>query len=253
MVNKKKGTNDFRSSEFYSAKYTEEEWLNQRLLDAQQIVDRLEKYGLVSPHMTVLDAGCGSGELGAQFISRYGSKCYGMDLNDTAVRQAKKLGVMAKRANLDETWPFGRNSFHLVVGTEIIEHVLNPDHFLEESARVLKSHGYLVITTPNLAVWFNRLLFLLGYQPFFLEASTVDKTVGLGFTRNLTPNRTPVGHVRCFTLRAITDLLTLHGFSVEKTVGLPVYYLPKYLRLLDFLSSSIPDLSTDLFLVAKKI
>jgi len=101
---------------------------------------------------------------------------------------------------------------------------------LKEAFRVLKTDGYLVITTPNLAAWFNRLIFLFGYQPFFLEPSTKDKTVGLGFTRRLMPNRKPVGHIRCFTLKALKDILVLHGYKIVLVKGNTGYYLPNFMR-----------------------
>jgi hypothetical protein len=37
--------------------------------------------------------------------------------------------------------------------------------------RVLREGGYLLITTPNLASWVNRLVMLLGYQPYNCEVS----------------------------------------------------------------------------------
>lgn len=111
--------------------------------------------------------------------------------------------------------------------------------------------GTLILTTPNLANWFNRILFLFGYQPFFLEASTVDKTVGLKFTRRLTSNRMPVGYVSCFTKKAIEDLLNLHGFENIKIIGGKVDCLPKFMEPFDSLMSFFPALSSDMIIIAK--
>ena len=53
----------------------------------------------------------------------------------------------------------------------MIEHLYNPDHMLEECRRVLKPGGLLIISTPNLQAWYNRILFLFGVQPIFYEVS----------------------------------------------------------------------------------
>ena len=39
--------------------------------------------------------------------------------------------------------------------------------------------GHLIITTPNLQAWYNRILFALGIQPIFYETSTRSTHIGL--------------------------------------------------------------------------
>lgn len=248
MNNKKTIT----SNNFYTKKYTEQKWLQQRKEDAQTLLNKIAGLELFQPNSKVLDAGCGSGNLANEVSKRYGSMVYGIDLNEVAVQKAKELGIEVKVGDLDQTWPYADSSFDVVTAAEIIEHVINPDHFLNEARRVLKKGGHLVITTPNLAAWFNRLIFLFGYQPFFLEASTVDKTIGLKFTRKFTPNKTPVGHTRCFTLKALKDILELHGYQIILVKGNTGYYLPKFMKPLDQFFSFFPNLATDLTVVAKK-
>jgi SAM-dependent methyltransferase len=49
-----------------------------------------------------------------------------------------------------DPWPYADNSFDLVTGMEILEHLaLDPYFFYTEAARVLKPGGHLLITTPN--------------------------------------------------------------------------------------------------------
>lgn len=49
-----------------------------------------------------------------------------------------------------DPWPYDDNSFDLVTGMEILEHLaLDPYFFYCEAARVLKPGGHLLITTPN--------------------------------------------------------------------------------------------------------
>ncbi len=49
-----------------------------------------------------------------------------------------------------DPWPYEDDTFDLVTGMEILEHLaLDPYHFYTEAARVLKPGGHLLITTPN--------------------------------------------------------------------------------------------------------
>ena len=248
MYNKKIITSD----DFYTNKYNDLKWLEQRGKDAQFLLDTIDKLAIFNPQSRVLDVGCGAGDLAGEIAKRYQSETYGIDINKIAINKAKKIGIKAVIGDLDEGLPYQKSFFDVVIAAEIIEHLINPDHFLKETLRVLKDGGYLVITTPNLAAWFNRFIFLFGCQPFFLEASTIDKTVGLKFTTHLTTHRKPVGHIRCFTLKALKDILELHKYKIILVKGNTGYYLPKFMKPIDSFFSLFPALATDFTVVAKK-
>jgi 2-polyprenyl-3-methyl-5-hydroxy-6-metoxy-1,4-benzoquinol methylase len=244
---------EYTQDDFYAVKYANQDWLNQRRKDAKELLDRVSELNLFNKDSKVLDVGCGSGDFGIEVIERYGCEVHGIDLNEVGIVRSNELGMKAQIADLDKPWPYEDNTFDVISGAEIIEHVLNTDHFIQESFRTLKPDGRLIIQTPNLACWFNRLIFLFGYQPFFTEVSTKDKTVGLDFTRNLTPTREPVGHIRVFTLKALHGLLKMYNFEPVLTKGETVYYLPWYMDVVDSLMSKIPSLATDMTVVSKKI
>lgn len=201
----------------------------------------------------ILDIGCGTGIIGAAFKTKYNATVYGIDLSKRSVSLAKKNGLMVQAKDINDTWPYQKSEFDILLGIEIIEHLFNPDHFLKEASRVLKKNGILILTTPNLAAWFNRLIFLFGYQPFFTEVSTKDKTIGLDFTRTLTVNRETVGHLRVFTLKALEEMLCLYGFRVIKKRGKKVSYLPKIMRFLDSLFLKVPGLAADMLIIARNV
>ncbi len=56
---------------------------------------------------------------------------------------------------------------------EVIEHLYNSDLVISEIYRILKRNGILILSTPNLASWINRLVLLLGYQPFSHDVSFI--------------------------------------------------------------------------------
>ncbi len=242
----------YSGDEHYSNIYNDEFYNSLRLRDAHKLISELSSMRLFKKKSAVLDIGCGTGELGHLIIEKYGSMVHGLDLNKAAVARSIKNGVRAKMGDVEKKWPFSKDSIDAVVCVQMIEHLVNPDFFLLESKRVLKKNGYVIITTPNLAAWFNRILLLLGFQPFFTEVSTVDKTLGLSFTRKLTVNRKPMGHLRCFTLKALVEILELHNFEIVHIQGSAVNYLPKYVSFFDKFLSQFASLASDLVVVAKK-
>jgi 2-polyprenyl-3-methyl-5-hydroxy-6-metoxy-1,4-benzoquinol methylase len=51
--------------------------------------------------------------------------------------------------DLNQQVPLADASFDTIVSTEVIEHLENPRAVFREFNRLLKPHGYLVVTTPN--------------------------------------------------------------------------------------------------------
>ncbi len=202
-----------------------------------------------------LDVGCGDGLFLSKVMKVFPSqKCYGMDFSQAEVDLAVKRGMNVKQGNIEEKFPFQSNKFNIVYAGEVIEHLFNPDHFLEESNRILKEDGYLIISTPNLLAWFNRILVPLGIQPLFVEPSTKSKFVGSGPLRRFKQDSVPVGHVRIFTLEALKDILKMHGFKILEVKG-AIYEsgFPKNVLVIDNFFSKRPKLSSHFVILAKKV
>ncbi|MCL5434972.1 MAG: class I SAM-dependent methyltransferase [Patescibacteria group bacterium] len=236
----------------YTERYKDKSYMSLRNDDASRLVSQISSLNIFKSGDKVLDAGCGSGEFGAAVKNSFNARVYGIDINEEAVKKSNKNGLIAQIADIEQKLPYRNESFNSVLCVQMIEHLINPDFFLTESKRVLKKNGLLIITTPNLAAWFNRIILLFGYQPFFTEISTIDKTLGLSFTRKLTPNRKPLGHLRVFTLKALIELLQMHDFKILKVKGSTVSYFPKYVYFFDKLFSHFPSIATDLIVIAKK-
>lgn len=233
--------------EYYSDSYKTSTSHDINEKSAQIIRSRLSHIPF-TPNARVLDVACGISTLGKTFSNNV----YGFDINSESEKIAKKNGITFIYGNVEKKWNYPSNYFDIVIASHIIEHVRNPDFLVLEAKRVLKKGGILIIGTPNLSAWFNRIFLLFGIQPFFTEVSTFDKTLGLKFTRIFTPSRNPLGHLRLFTYGALYDLLEFHDFSVTKSVGLEFLPFPAPLLLLDTLISRIVTLSSTLILVSKK-
>ena len=199
-----------------------------------------------------LDVGCGDGFFLKQVQDKSNNpELFGLDLSEHQLSKVPEVvEAQLQVADLNEDIPLSDDSMSVIYAGEVIEHLYNPDLFITECHRVLELDGVLVLTTPNLCAWYNRLLFLLGTQPLFLESSTRSTTVGAGFTRPFRQSTMPVGHVHVYNRRAITDLLELHGFRVVTVKSAVFDAFPDTLQRLDSLFTPLPSFGSILVLAA---
>jgi len=213
--------------------------------------DRLEKVLSVfrGHHFNrMLDIGCGDGSF-SLLLKNFSDEVYGIDISEDAIRLAREKGIKAYIVDLDgEKLPFENDFFNAVFCGEVIEHLYDPDNLLDEIQRVLVPEGICVITTPNLASWLNRIVLLFGFQPYFTEISLKYNVGKFGAkTQDIS------GHIRVFTCRSLKELLKLHGFSVEKNIGVNIAKdLPFLIRPIERLFSRKASLASYLVFVAKK-
>lgn len=99
----------------------------------------------------ILDLGCGRGWL-SNLLSSHG-KVLGIEPVEKVVKHAKNLFphinfVVGKAASLINEYS---EKFDLIVSSEVIEHILDKEKvvFVKEIKLLLKSNGYLVISTPR--------------------------------------------------------------------------------------------------------
>ena len=119
---------------------------------------------LVKDETTVLDLGCGSGEL-LDALRRH-KKVYpqGIDLSEEAIQQCVAKGLFVYHGDLDEGLAdFNDQSVDYVIATNTIQVLHRPDFLIREMARVGKK---CIISVPNFAYWRVRAqLFLQGKMP----------------------------------------------------------------------------------------
>lgn len=201
----------------------------------------------LKPNTRFLDIGCGDGFFLTQ-VQQAEPQAHltGLDMSEYQLTKARATLPHAQLAtcDLDQGIPLADHTADITYAGEVIDHLYNPDYFLKECRRVTKRGGLLVLTTPNLCAWYNRILFLLGTQPLFVETSTESSTVGAGFTRPLRKGSHPVGHIRIFTPTAITDLLELHGFKVSARKSALFEAFTGPLRTVDRAMTALPTLGS---------
>lgn len=116
--------------------------------------EHIARYDFVAPlvdEQCVLDAGCGVG-YGSERLARCASSVVAFDIALPPLLESHSIceatNVSECQGNC-ERLPFRSTSFDVVVAFEAIEHLQEPDAFLNETARVLKPSGQLIVSTPN--------------------------------------------------------------------------------------------------------
>jgi SAM-dependent methyltransferase len=193
----------------------------------------------------IVDVGCGEGTA-TYLVKRLdpANTVIGIDWSAMALAQARARGVLVVQGGIDGL-PLPDASVDVVIMSELIEHLVDTDAAAEEARRVLRPGGTLLLSTPNLAAWYNRGLVGLGIQPVFSEVS-LRGIYGR-------PGQEVVGHLRLFTRRALEEFLTARGFACERICGAPYHDVPRPLRPLDRWLCHWPSAASILLVQARRI
>ena len=168
-------------------------------------------------NLRILDIGCGPRARLRDLVDRRDryAACDYFDSIQVQVDDYRRVDL--NKDSLSDA--YRGQTFDVVFCGEVIEHLFSPDALLEEIADLMHGESILIISTPNLGYYLNRLMLLFGISPFFLENSSELK-LGRKF-RFLGQGNPTEGHIRLFTFGAVLDLLRLKGFRVLKVVGAP--------------------------------
>jgi len=164
----------------------------------------------------ILDVGCGDGLTTNFLMDKLPMRVYGFEVDEKCAHEANKHFTCKVCDCGTDTFPFDDKFFDIIHAGEVVEHVLDTDHLIAECKRTLKNDGVFIISTPNLACWANRILLMLGKQPFDSEVSHYE-CYGLIKTHKMSWE--PVGHLRCFTQNALKELLVAHDFEILEIQG----------------------------------
>jgi 2-polyprenyl-3-methyl-5-hydroxy-6-metoxy-1,4-benzoquinol methylase len=133
----------------------------------------------------VLDVGCGSGLLGARLRTR-GNAVWGVDAADDVVEPAGRRLDRFILADIDDRARIGESlrdeRFDVLVFADVLEHLPDPVGTLHSYLPFLAPGGMVLVSVPNIAVWYVRVALLLGrFQ--YTATGTLDRTHLRFFTR----------------------------------------------------------------------
>ena len=114
-------------------------------------------------------------------------------------------------------FPLEDNFAHLVFAGEILEHLTNPFIFLKEINRVLKKEGVLILSTPNINSFKNRIKVLLGKIPNFNAHKYPTEEDQIW------------NHQSDWNLKLLKEFLTKANFEIEIATSSGVIYKNKIL------------------------
>jgi SAM-dependent methyltransferase len=198
--------------------------------------------GVTGPAV-IIDVGCGDGSaLAVAADHNPGHRFAGIDWSCDALRQARALGLEVLRGGM--ALPVADGAADVVIMSELIEHLVDPDGAVAEARRVLRPAGSLLLSTPNLAAWYNRGLLAAGIQPIFSEVS-LRGVYGR-------PGSVVAGHLRLFTRRALTEFLAASGFRCVTVTGARFHGVPRPLGPLDRAFCRWPSAASILLVHARK-
>lgn len=133
---------------------------------------------LVEPGSSVLDLGCGEGQLMTALQKKKRARVQGIELSDTAVQACVENGLFVYHGDLDEGLAdFNDNSVDYVILTSTIQVLQRPDLLIREAARVGKR---AIISVPNFGYW--RVRFQLMFE------GVMPRTSNLPYQWYDTPN-----------------------------------------------------------------
>jgi SAM-dependent methyltransferase len=194
----------------------------------------------------IVDVGCGDGSATC-LVKKLDARntVIGIDWSATALARARGRGLLVIQGGVDASGlPLPDSCADIVIMSELIEHLVDTDAAVDEARRVLRPGGALLLSTPNLAAWFNRGLVGLGIQPVFSEVS-LRGIYGR-------PGHEVAGHLRLFTRRALVAFLADRGFRCERVRGAPYHDAPRLLRPLDRSLCRWPSMASILLVQARR-
>jgi len=197
--------------------------LYQRRFDPLTIVDNTHydlKLGYDSSHQYALDAvpdgasvmdiGAGPGGLAKELRKK---QCRVGVVDQFVPADELDANVKVFKQDLDADLTFDISGYDYLLLLDVIEHLKNPELFLERlRGQFDYSPKTLVLSTPNIAFWIQRVMLLMG-QFNYGRKGILDRT-----------------HTRLFTFRTLQQLLLDAGFRITAVRGVPAPF-PKVLGL----------------------
>jgi len=152
----------------------------------------------------ILDLGCGNGHLVNYLISQ-GFNAYGTDASENGIRIAKALHpdrfFLQDLSTGKLPTELQNIPFDTIISTEVIEHLYDPEGFIDFCRSLLGKNGQLIISTPYHGYLKNLTLSLLNKWDTHMSPTWHG------------------GHIKLWSRDTLSSLLEQKGFTVTNFIG----------------------------------
>ena len=111
-------------------------------------INFLKKANILEKKQRILEVGSGTGHL-ARYLTDRGYHIVGTEINRQYIDFAKERFGISLLEMKGENLQLKNKTFDVVLSFDVFEHIINTDEHLKEVRRVLKPHGYYLLSTPN--------------------------------------------------------------------------------------------------------
>lgn len=152
----------------------------------------------------ILDLGCGNGYL-VNYLLKQGYNVYGTDASEEGIDIAKKESpdrfFVQDLSTADLPVELQRLHFDTIISTEVIEHLYDPNGFIDFCKKILPTSGELIISTPYHGYLKNLLLSIFNKW----DAHHAPAWKG--------------GHIKFWSRKSLSNLLESKGFTIVDFKG----------------------------------
>jgi len=150
----------------------------------------------------ILDVGAADGIVSRRLTER-GWRVTGLEGDPALAQAGARYCERMLTANLNRDIPDVAGPFDAILYGDVLEHLVDPLRVLVELDRALVPDGFVVISVPNIAHLYVRLLLLVGRFDY-IDRGILDDS-----------------HLRFFTERSLRALLADAGLTVERFTATP--------------------------------
>ena len=150
----------------------------------------------------ILDVGAADGFVSRK-LTEHGWRVTGIEGDPALAQAGAPYCERMITANLNREVPEVQGPFDAILYGDVLEHLIDPLRALVELNRSLVPDGFVIVSVPNIAHLYIRLLLLLGRFDY-LDRGILDNT-----------------HLRFFTARSLRALLDDAGLVVERFSATP--------------------------------
>ena len=150
----------------------------------------------------ILDVGAADA-LVSRRLTEHGWRVTGIEGDPALAQAGAPYCERMITANLNREVPEVQGPFDAILYGDVLEHLIDPLRVLVELNRSLAPDGFVIVSVPNIAHLYIRLLLLLGRFDY-IDRGILDDT-----------------HLRFFTARSLRALIDDAGLVVERLTATP--------------------------------